>query len=84
MVFFTDTMSNLTPVLTVNGQYIINEKNNILHIMVEVKKKKVFYPFLMFLRPVIFKWPPCRGRKITFFDVCLKKHTEKPRLGMEF
>lgn len=36
MVFFTDTMSNLTPVLTVNGQYIINEKNNILHIMVEV------------------------------------------------
>lgn len=36
MVFFTDTMSNLTPVLPVNGQYIINEKNNILHIMVEV------------------------------------------------
>lgn len=46
MVFFTDTMSNLTPVLNVNGQYIINEKNNILHIMVEVKKKKSFLSFL--------------------------------------
>lgn len=62
---------NEVPALTQSGQYIIRKKEYFMHffnhepghIMMEVSKKSGLHPVLILLKPAIFQWPLCRGRK---------------------